>query len=764
MLAVFALSQIFFIALILSAYHDYRVNSAGDLLQLHINGTAQKINSVTSMGRHVQNYTGAVSDLYDLKMISRAADAFVVDASGNLVAGNTLYNIDIVNISELNRRGGALTIGELTYQSAPFFDIRGDNAGYVLAAIGDDSNSSLSDAQRHELFFKLAIALVLSIFIFASFFVYSQLELQKRRLKEQDDVSDNSSFSRFKSFLLPFFLSQLLVLGFLAPNVTEQIADYNRSLEFAVVNTINKDFVHIARLGINLNETSGIDSYFESIKEQVAFIDKISLRTPDNSYLLGDDLKTGNSLPIIGREGIIGLVVLSTKIDYTVFTNLGLQLLTLFFISIILTYELSTLLKLELNRHAGATDKIPFEPALIRPICFLLVLATYLPVSIVPVVMGRYAEQLSFLTPEMVKSLAVSTEMSGIAISSFMILFLDQLFSNWKKVLTSSLMLMTLGMALSFISFNAVSFLAGRFCYGLAYGGIILGCQLCVMSNTDDRNRSEGMAGCMSGLFSGVLCSIAAGGMIADTINPETTFLIASIGSLINLVILLYLMKNRVSSNVAEQHFSFADTRRVFTTVASFLKDLQSISLFLFQVLPYAMIGIGFFNFFLPVIIQENGLGASAVGQLNFLYAFLIILLGPKIGRILDKTKHKHLILTAALVFSALVPIAFEIPNIIAASIVAMILLGISGAVNEGGQPAFIAGLKVAKNQSQTVAVKLLDCSLRIGQILGPLIVAAIMTSGASANFSYLALAVACCALAFFISQTYARHKEPLDA
>ena len=59
------------------------------------------------------------------------------------------------------------------------------------------------------------------------------------------------------------------------------------------------------------------------------------------------------------------------------------------------------------------------------------------------------------------KSLAVSTDMTGVAISSLLILFCDKALSDWKKVLPISTFLLIFSTALCFLSFNAYSFLLG---------------------------------------------------------------------------------------------------------------------------------------------------------------------------------------------------------------------------------------------------------------------------------------------------------------
>ena len=216
-------------------------------------------------------------------------------------------------------------------------------------------------------------------------------------------------------------------------------------------------------------------------------------------------------------------------------------------------------------------------------------------------------------------------------------------------------------------------------------------------------------------------------------------------------------MKHRtaLSANASTHKNDFNSVLLPLSKVTAFIKDPKSLSLMLLQVIPYSAIGIGFFNFFLPVTVQENGMGASTVGQLNFLYSFLVIILAPIMGKVIDKIDRKYVILSLALLFSALVPLAFKLPSLIGASILAMILLGISASINEGGQPAVMASYEVSKKIGPSISIKVLDSFLRLGQIAGPLIIAVIMSAFGTAGFSFMAITVAVCAMLFFIIQHF---------
>ena len=136
-LVVFFISQFFFVSLVVSSYNDYRVQTAQDLLQFNINNTAMRINNITAMGRNIQNYQRAMQDLYDLKMISKAADVFIADKDGRIVVGKSTVGLNTIDIKKLT--GQNILLSGNIYLYAPFFDITGHNAGFVLATLGNDA-------------------------------------------------------------------------------------------------------------------------------------------------------------------------------------------------------------------------------------------------------------------------------------------------------------------------------------------------------------------------------------------------------------------------------------------------------------------------------------------------------------------------------------------------------------------------------------------------------------------------------------------------
>ena len=252
--------------------------------------------------------------------------------------------------------------------------------------------------------------------------------------------------------------------------------------------------------------------------------------------------------------------------------------------------------------------------------------------------------------------------------------------------------------------------------------------QLFAVAITTKAERGTSFAGLFAGLYSGVLCGGCAGGLLAEKFGQQNIYAISALMLILNLILISYLLGHRLTQSTAPEGSQEARPFKLRNTL-TFMKNPQVFSLLFFQAIPYAVITIGFFNFFMPIFVTAQGFGTDTAGQLNFLYSLCIILLTPLCGKIMDKSRHKYIILASGLLASASVPLIFNLDLPLLAVTLAMIMLGISASINEGGQPLVISTYEAADTLGSNNAIMVLDIVLRIGQIIGPLIVASIFAS-----------------------------------
>lgn len=736
--AVSVLAQIFFIVLTVSSFQDYRSRTYSDLMNANAAMTAQKLTVVAQLGRKVENYRAAVQDLYDLKINSGSSDAFIVNAAGEIISGQSAFGITEIDPQAIS--SDSISLQGRPYRVQPYFDNQGAVQGWVVVCAEEPARLQQASALPSSFYILCAAASLCSLcFFFAAFRLASRLQGSALRQK-------------FITVMLPFLLAQLLTAGAAAPHLFSLAADYGSSLEQSICISLGQQFKEVRAHDISLADISGYERYFEALKQNLEAAGAIAVSSASGEVIAGDqEAPAGSDLPIFSDSRLLGYVnvAASAEVILAFGVDMALKLLTLFIVSSVLAFELSSLLSLEFHRRASGEKRIVYEPELIRPLSFLNIFALYLPITIVPVRMADFASSFPGMPLELVQSLSVCTEMISVALCSFYILLSRSYPGRWRVLGRGSLTLLIAAALTAAAAPNGWIYLLSRMIYGLGYGALLGYCQLFAVASSSADNRGRTMSALSAGLYSGVLCSAAAGGIIADSLGYSAVFLVSAGLFCLNLLLFYYINAHRrlpaAESTGGEKKASAAQ-------IAAMLRDRRILSMLIFEALPYSIIGIGFFNYLLPVSFAEHHLGASMLGQLNFVYAFIIILFSPLTGRLIDRLQQRSwIVLALSLTASALVPLLFNLPNFIAAAFLVMVMLGISASINEGGQPAYLS--KIAGSAQAETAVLLLDSVLRIGQTCGPLIMALLITLPTGSAFTLLSGCIIAGALIFALLQ-----------
>lgn len=763
------LSQLFFIVLLSSSFSDYRAETYGQLTAANCAMTAQKLTVVGQLGRRVENYAGAAQDLYDLKMLSHAADAFIINEQGSVIVGQSIYGLTEINPAEI--KDGQYQAGSGLYQLRPFYDNSGRLQGYVAALpqLPEAQGSALAAAFGDGVYLRFA-GMVLCSLVFFAIGIKAALHFKLEGFKR-----------KACALLLPCLLSQLITASLAAPQFFTLVSEHGSRLEQSISASLSQHFREVKVHDIALQDISGYERYFAALKSELPAAGALSVSDAAGVLIAGDsEAASGTVLPVFSDSRLLGFINVSAagSVIASLGRELGLTLLTLFIVSAVLSFELSSLVALEQTRleKYKAPQKGPFEPELIRPLSFLNIFALFLPITIVPVHMADFAADFPGLSLQLVQSLSVCTEMVCIALCSFYILLTRSYAGRWQVLGRGCLALLGAAALIAALAPNGYVYLLSRALYGLGYGALLAYCQLFAVASSTEATRGQSMTALSAGLYSGVLCSAAAGGIIADSLGFKAVFLTSAGLFALNLLLFFYLNSGRTiaaaaagTETAAAQESTEAAAQEAkaggAAAIAALLRQPKILSLLLCQALPYSIIGIGFFNYLLPVSFAEHQLGAAMLGQLNFVYAFIIILISPLTGRLIDKLQQKaFVVLALSLVASALVPLLFNLPNFIAAAFLVMVMLGLSASINEGGQPAFISKLAAAQQSSPESAVLLLDAVLRIGQSCAPLLMALILTLASAQAFAALAGMIICCALLFLLLQTAALLKDRRQA
>ncbi len=738
-LAILALSELILLLLSLSCINGFLNSAIQDTVTLSSQKTALKLSLIEKLGRSVDRYSKLPYEIDNMLTNSGALGAAVFKFDNKKIYEK---NTNIKYFSKDKIKDKIYKEDDISYTTVPFFGEKEELKGYVLTTIKLKDESSLYEIKDY-LVKVFLIVLSLSL---VGFLIYSAI-LNSR----------HKTLSKFKSFILPLTLAQIISITTLAIPSYSLGKAYINNLEISSGKSLCQELSRITSLGIELKNITKLDHTLTTFQSSLKNIGSLSIFDENKNLIAGNNKQfEQNSIQEIkANDRTIGYVlVLLDRISLLkIILKYAFDMFTMVLISSLIAYELSNLQESLIKKDPYEEKKL-FKVELVRPLAYLGVLSLYLPISIVPLYINEISPiPLWGLPSSVYMSLPVSIDMFAIFLSSLFITFKGQKY-NWKQILYVAVLLLIISMGLSFSAPNAEFFLFSRALYGLGYSSFIISLQLFVIHYATPNNKGSSFSNLISGLFAGSLCSCATGGILADMFGYRAVFLISFVLLCLYLSLIFYLSaKYEINKKTSHDLAFVKENPPRFKEISSFILQKQILGLLIFQVLPYGAIAIGMFNFFTPVILNQNGYGASAMGELNILYTLIVIILSPICGSYLDKVKVKYRPLLGGLFISSLAPLCFIIPWPLLATALAMFCLGFSSAINESGQPLLISQLKASEKIGSKNAVMVLDLFVRIGQILGPLIISLCMVAFGPKAFAFISISCMILAVFFYLSQ-----------
>lgn len=374
-----------------------------------------------------------------------------------------------------------------------------------------------------------------------------------------------------------------------------------------------------------------------------------------------------------------------------------------------------------------------------RPAIFLFLFGIDLSMAFIPLHMETLPQSLSGLSPEVLLGLPISVEFFCVGVAILCCgVWLDK--SGWKAPFYTGLVITGLGCLYSWLAPDAVQFILSRGVLGFGYGLTLLASQGYVIRHTDSSNKARGLAHLFAGLYSGSICGAATGAVLAEQFGYGLVFLL---GALIIFSVIFYgllilsqptevdnaetVTKNETVTRAIKQGSgSVTDASSSFK---HFVFDRQILAATLFSSMPASIAVVGFLNYFSPVYLNRAGLNDASIGQVLMLFGVVLALLGPSIGRFADQSETKRGPIILGCVLGGGAFLVFGVLDGIAAVTLSVLLLGLSNCLVLSAQSAFVLRQDVTSRYGEGKSMGIFRSSSRIGQMLGPVIFAVIMTT-----------------------------------
>ena len=295
-------------------------------------------------------------------------------------------------------------------------------------------------------------------------------------------------------------------------------------------------------------------------------------------------------------------------------------------------------------RFSGGTELRPRNAMQIRVPLFLFMFAEELPRSFLPLFIAQVSPTDAVISDELLFGLPITLFMlAGMIVVPIGGGLADRFGA--RTVFLAGIVPATIGYAGTFLAQEYLELVGWRVLSGIGYGLIFISAQAWVADNTDERNRAQGMTVFVGGVFAATICGPSIGGIFADRIGFEATFLIsAALATTSGLLVYAMLDNSPRGRRVRRAVFGGQEWRTL-------LSDGRLFAVTVLAAIPGKLILAGFLFYLVPLYLSELGNRQSIIGWMIMLYGVSTLAFMPFAARFADRSgRHASVVAMGGLV------------------------------------------------------------------------------------------------------------------
>lgn len=413
--------------------------------------------------------------------------------------------------------------------------------------------------------------------------------------------------------------------------------------------------------------------------------------------------------------------------------NAFVEISTTFIISALLFFELLILLikLLQSDKNQVKFRLSIIDPYSIRPAIFLFLFGVDLSAAFVPLHMNNLYQPILDLPKDVVLGLPISAMFLCVSFTIIVAgIWVDR--RGWHEPFLVGVTITSSAMLYAWLAPNAIHFVVAMSLAGLGYGLALMASQGFVISYSDSKTKARGLAYLFAGIYAGSICGTAVGAMLAERIGYTPIFLLSALILLLTLGYTFLAM--RVSIEKSKLHAYEAGAQKIVTCVTAkcywaFMQNRYVLGLIFLSSLPSAIAVIGLLNYFGPVYLNRLGVSQSVIGSVLIIYSICMVYLGPYISKFIDSSDNKQWYVFIGCLLGSCAFFSFHFFSGLIATVVAVLILGLSSCFVLASQTTYALTLDVTKQLGQGRAIGIFRASSRIGQMLGPILFGWLMTA-----------------------------------
>ncbi len=348
---------------------------------------------------------------------------------------------------------------------------------------------------------------------------------------------------------------------------------------------------------------------------------------------------------------------------------------------------------------------------------FLIIFSESLSISFLPVWVKSFYKPIGSLSEDVVLGLPISVFMLFWAIS----LVWGGGFSERKgRTITYRI-----GAAVTAIGLLATAFsnsmgmlLACRAITAVGYGMVYITCQGYVLDTTNSENRTQGIAMFLSGFFAGSLSGAAIGGILADRLGYQYTFIFAAVMGTIGVLFASQLLIENPQKN------SGPSPKLKLKDLKLRLSNSKLITVVFLSAIPAKICLTGFLYYTVPLLLRSLGTSQSFIGRGIMMYGISMIILSPVMAKIADRSGKSINFIAFCGILSGIGLISVKFFYSPLGILIAIGILGVAHSVGVSSQLTLIT--EVCEKEREQIGISTITALFRllerIGNISGPII------------------------------------------
>jgi predicted MFS family arabinose efflux permease len=354
---------------------------------------------------------------------------------------------------------------------------------------------------------------------------------------------------------------------------------------------------------------------------------------------------------------------------------------------------------------------------------FVFSFAEELQKSFLPLFVAEFHSESDLFARDIMMGLPISAFMFVIAVFTPFAGRLVDRYGN-KTLFMAGLVPAIAGYLICFLAASANDILIGRSMTAVGYAVITISCQSYIAAVVVAENRARGMAIFVGVLMTATMCGTAIGAILADWLGYKPVFLIATGFSLLAGV----LGWTMLSTDLPPPEAKKAPQGASRSPLTILMRNTQFVLIVLFCAIPAKVILTGILYLFVPIYLASLEATQSEIGRIMMLYSLIIIPISPLASGFADRLGKNLWMVIGATVLSGIVLLGLYQNSSVVAVLAVVAALGVVHAFLKA--PLIVAAMEAAEQSpdiTRTGALSLLRTSERIGSVIGPVIVAALL-------------------------------------